>query len=282
MAGPIAIVTDSTADIPAPLAAERRIHVVPMHILWEGRDLRDRIDIDSEVFYTRLVKTRELPTTSQPSPVEFADAFQRARDETDAEAVIALTISSKLSGSYNAALEAIKLVDFPAFVVDTLTGSLAHGLAVLALADARDAGISPEKAADFARQAAARTKMIFALDTLEFLYRSGRISNLRRWIGTALRIKPILHVKDGGIALLEQAHTRRRMLCRLIEIFEQVVDPAKPLHMGVLHGNAIDDMQAFLAEITARWKPARLIQSTVCASIGVHTGPGSLGFAIFQ
>jgi DegV family protein with EDD domain len=278
----IAVMTDSTADIPADLAAQRGIYTVPMHIVWEGKDMRDRIDLDAETFYARLTTARELPTTSQPSLEELSEAYERARAETGAGAVFILTLSAKLSGVYNAACQAAKLVDFPVHVIDSRTGSIATGLAALGLADARDAGIGIEDAVRLARDLVTRTRMIFALDTLEYLYRSGRVSNLQRLLGNALRIKPLLHTTDGRIELLEQVRTRQRMLRRLVEVFDEVVDRARPLHVGVLHSMALDDLQAFTEEIVRRYHPTSLVQNTVCASIAVHTGPGSLGFAVLQ
>jgi DegV family protein with EDD domain len=277
-----AIVTDSTADIPPHLAQDRQIFVAPMHIYWDGEDLRDGIDIAPSAFYERLVKSRVSPTTSQPTLPEFRDIFQRAVRESGAKAVIVLTISAQLSGTYNAACQAAKLMDFPVYPIDTRTGSLAHGLTALSLADARDAGISVRDAVEFAQQLAAKTKMVFALNTLEFLYRSGRVNNLQRLLGTALRIKPILHVQNGGISLMEQVRSRRRQIKRLLELFEETVDSSRPLQLGILHGNALDDMQSFLDSITKNWQPIRIVQNTVCAPVGVHTGPGSLGFAILQ
>jgi DegV family protein with EDD domain len=282
LAARIAIVTDSTADIPADLAQERQIYTIPMQIIWGKETLRDGIDISSEEFYQRLASATDLPTTSHPPLNDFVQVYNRARDETGAEAVLLLTISSRLSGTFNAGRQAAKMTGFAVHVVDTRTGSMAHGLTALALADARDEGISPTEAVKLAPQIAARTKMIFALDTLEFLWRSGRVSHLKWLIASALRIKPILHVKDGGLALLEQVRTRKRMLERLLEIFVEVVDRSRPLRVGVLHGNAPAEMQALLAAIQTRFSPALLIQNTVCAPVGVHTGPGSLGFAILQ
>ncbi len=278
----IAVMTDSTADLPTDLAAQRQICSAPMHIVWEGCDYRDRIDIDPESFYARLVTAREMPTTSQPSLPELVNAYEQARQETGASAVFILTLSSKLSGVYNAAYQAAKLVDFPVHVIDTQTGSIAAGLAALGLADARDAGINVADAVVLARELVQRTKMIFALDTLEYLYRSGRVSSLQRLLGNALRIKPVLHVKDGGIALLEQVRTRQRMLQRLREILDEVIDRSKPIRVGVLHGMVPDDMQAFVDDILRTYNPEVLVQNTVCAPIAVHTGPGSLGFALLQ
>jgi DegV family protein with EDD domain len=277
-----AIVTESTADIPPSLAAERQIFTTPMHIYWDGVDLRDGVDIDPIAFYERLTTSRSHPTTSQPTLPEFAETFQRAREVTGAAAAIVLTMSAKLSGTYNAACQAAEMVGFPVYPVDSRTGSLAHGLAALALADARDQGISEQEGVSLAHQLAARTKMVFALDTLEYLYRSGRVSNLKRLLGTALQIKPILHVQDGGITLLEQVRTRQRQIRRLFQLFEEMVDATQPLRVGILHGNSFDEMNEFVTRVTNHFNPIQLVTNTVCAPVGVHTGPGSLGFAILQ
>ncbi len=282
MGARFAIVTDSTADIPAALARTRQIYTIPMQIIWGQETYRDSVDMTSEEFYRRLVTARELPTTSHPPLYDFVQVFRQAREETGADEVLLLTISAQLSGAYNAGLQAARMADFPVHVIDTRTGSMAHGLTALALADVRDEGLSPREAVAFADETAASTKMIFALDTLEFLYRSGRISQLKWLIGTALQIKPVLHVKNGGIELLEQVRTRQRMISRLLEIFEDVVDRSKPLRVGVLHGVAREDMETLVGAIKARFSPALLVENTVCAPVGVHTGPGSLGFAVLQ
>lgn len=277
-----AIVTESTADIPPDIAAERQITMVPMHICWDGQDLRDGVDIEPVTFYERLVTSQTHPTTSQPTLPEFVEAFHKARKLTRAAAVVVLTMSAKLSGTYNAACQAAKQVDFPVFVVDTKTGSLAHGLTALAVADARDNGMVAEESVGLASRLAAQTRMVFALDTLEYLYRSGRVNNLQRILGAALQIKPILHVQEGGITLFQQVRTRRRQIKRLMGIFDELVDPSRPLRLGILHGNSFEEMQEFVDAIKDRVKPVQLVTNTVCAPVGVHTGPGSLGFAILQ
>lgn len=282
MGASFAIVTDSTADIPADIAQTRQVFTIPMQIIWGKTVSRDNIDMSSEEFYRRLVTARELPTTSHPPLNDFVQAFHQARQQTGADEVLLLTISARLSGAYNAGLQAAAMTDFPVHVIDTRTGSMAHGLTALALADVRDEGLSPREAVAYAEETAARTKMIFALDTLEYLYRSGRISQLKWRIGAALQIKPVLHVKDGGIELLEQVRTRRRMLSRLLEIFEAVVDRSLPLRVGVLHGVAREEIAALAEAIRTRFAPALLLENTVCAPVGVHTGPGSLGFAVLQ
>jgi DegV family protein with EDD domain len=282
MTARIAIVTDSTCDIPASLAAERKIHVLPLHIIWNGQDLLEGIDISREEFYRRLVSEPVSPTTSQPTPEEFADLFQRARDETDAEDVIAVTVSADLSGTYNAAEQALKLVDFPVHLVDSRTTSGALGLHVLAIADVRDSGAPKAEVIQKAYEFVSRTRAMLTIDTLEFLHRSGRVSAARRWIGTMLQIKPILYVKDGKLEALEAVRTRKRALARMMEIFNTWIDGSKPLYVAILFGDTPEDADVYEAELRERWNPAFIMKVIASSAVGVHTGPGAMGLTLFQ
>ncbi|MBN2470817.1 MAG: DegV family protein [Anaerolineae bacterium] len=282
MATPIAIVTDSTSDIPRDLAAERQIHVLPLHIQWGNQSLRDGVDISREEFYQRLPVDPNHPSTSQPTPTEFADFFQRARDEADAKEVVAITISAELSGTYNAALQAVNMVDFPVRLVDSRTTSGALGLHVLAVADLRDASKSLEEVAHQAQAYVARTKATLTIDTLEFLHRSGRVSAARRWIGTLLQIKPILYMKDGKLEALEAVRTRNNALRRMMDIFNSWVQPSPELSFAILYGDTPDDADAFEAELKARWNPRFIMKVIASSAVGVHTGPGAMGLTLFQ
>ncbi len=282
MSARIAIVTDSTSDIPKDIARERGIYVVPLHIMWGTETLRDGVDITTEQFYERLAIEPELPTTSQPTPTEFADAFQQARDETDAEGILVLTISADLSGTYSSAVQAVKMVDFPVRVVDTRVTSLGQTLCVLEAADARDQGASLEEAAALAESLVGRTLVIFTVNTLEYLHKGGRIGGAQRLIGTALNIKPILHVVNGRVEARESIRTRKRALRRLVEIFNEVVDPTRPLKVGVLHGQSADETHEMENVITTRYRPESVITAPVGCAIGTHTGPGVVGFTILQ
>jgi len=274
----IAIVADSTCDLPAAMAAERGIVITPLHIIWGDQTYTDGINITSEQFYQRLVRDPKLPKTSQPAPGEFADKFRLAREKHNADAVVCVTISKKLSGTYASAEAARNLVDFPVEVVDSLTGSIAMGFVALVAADARDQGASLQEIVKTAQDSALRTQMLFAPNTLEFLHRGGRIGGAKRLIGTALNIKPILHVKDGAVEALESVRTRKRVVSRLIEIGTQYRD-RRPLWLGVPHTNP-PDLQLFLDELRNTIQPDRLITSLACPPIGVHIGPEALGLAI--
>lgn len=277
-----ALITDSTSDLPPAIARERQIHVAPLYIIWGQDSLRDGIDITPEQFYRRLAIDPVLPTTSQPTPADFAELYRQAYTESDAEGVLVLTISADLSGTYASAVQARDMVDFPVEVVDLRSVTLGTTMPVLQVADARDQGASLQEAAALARSLANRTQIYFTLDTLEYLHKGGRIGGAKRLIGTAFNIKPVLQIANGRVEAKESIRTRKRALSRLVELFEETVDPTKTLYVGLLHGQAPADADWLEAEIKARWQPARLIKAQVGAVIGVHTGPGAVGFALLQ
>ena len=212
----VAIVTDSTSDIPISIAKERRITIVPLHIQWGNESLTDGVDITPAVFYERLPTATVMPTTSQPSAGEFVEKFKQAREQEGADGIVCITLSKAVSGTYASAEAAIGMVDFPVKLVDSRTASLALGYTAMAAADARDQGKSMDEIASIADAAAKRTAILFTCNTLEYLHRGGRIGGAKRFIGTALNIKPILHVKDGQVAALESVRTRKKAVQRLV------------------------------------------------------------------
>jgi DegV family protein with EDD domain len=278
----VAIVTDSTSDIPLDMAAERQIYIAPMNIIWGQQSYKDSLELSREAFYERLPRDPELPSTSQPSPGEFADLYQRARDETDAEAVVAITISAELSGTHSSAQQAQKMVDFPVHLVDARTTSGALGLHTLAVADLRDEGAPLETVIQQAQAYAQRTRAILTINTLEFLYRSGRVSAARRWIGAALQIKPILYVKDGRMEALEAVRHRGRALSRMLEIFNSWIDPTRPVHIAILYGDTPENADEYEAILQETWQPVRMLKLLASSAVGVHTGPGAMGLTLFQ
>ncbi len=277
-----ALITDSTCDLPPALTSERQIYIIPQVIVWGREILKDGESITSRQFYERLATAKEMPTTSRPAPADVAALFERAREETGADELVVLTVSEEVSGTYPSAQQALKMVDFPVHVLDTRTISLALGMTVLKVADARDAGASPEEAIALARESAARTHALFSVGTLEFLYRGGRIGGARHLIGTALSIKPLLHIKDGRVEALESVRTRKRALKRLMDLADERIDGSRPLWIGIVHGNAAEEAAALHEEALSRWKPDLLVEGWVSPSIGVHAGPGVIGLMIMQ
>jgi DegV family protein with EDD domain len=282
MAARFALLTDTTSDLPPALAAERQIYMAPQVIVWGRETYKDGETITSPQFYKRLATAKEMPTTSRPAPVDVVALMRRALDETGAQEVVMLTVSAEVSGTYSAAQEALKMVDFPVHVLDTRTISLALGIITLRAATARDAGASPAETIELARKLALHSHALFTPGTLEFLHRGGRIGGAKHLIGTALSIKPILQLVDGRVEAVESVRTRKRALARLISLADERRDSTKPLFMGVVHGDAAEEAQALKAEIEQRWKPDLLLDGWVSPSIGVHAGPGVIGLMMVQ
>ncbi|MHB8629524.1 MAG: DegV family protein [Aggregatilineales bacterium] len=276
----IAIVADSTCDLPAEVVKARQIGIVPLHILFGTRSYRDGIDIDNTTFYNRLQREAALPTTSQPTPAEFAEVYRQVREQQNADGLVCVTVSAKLSGTYNSADAARTQVDFPVRVIDSRTVSMGLGFAVLAAADARDQGASLDEISEAARAVGERVELFFTVNTLEFLYRGGRISNAQRMIGSALNIKPILAVRDGQALAIENVRTRKRALARLAELAGCVdAEPGK-LHLAVMDGEAPAEADALAAELQTTLKPVSLTRASLSATLGVHTGPGIVGVGV--
>jgi DegV family protein with EDD domain len=274
----IAIVTDSTCDLSPDIAAARGFEIIPLHILWGTHSYTDGVDMTAEMFYERLARDPELPKTSQASPGEIVDKFRQALDKQKAEAVVCITLGSRLSGTYASAVAARGLVDFPVQVIDTRMVSLALGFIVLAAVDARDRGAGLEDVVQATQRAADHSQLIFTLNTLDYLYRGGRIGGARRFIGTALSIKPVLHIKDGEADVLESIRTRRRAVARLLELAAQYKD-RRPLSLGIIHSGALE-LDEFAGEMQSILKPDYFLQALACPPVGVHAGPGAIGFAV--
>lgn len=281
----IAIITDSTCDLPPALAQDRQIYVTPLHILWGRDNLIDGIDMTPEAFYTRLAASDVLPTTSQPAPNEFAAVYERAIREQGASAILVLTVSKDLSGTYASAQMAASLVDVPVHVADSRNVSIALGLGALRLADARDAGASFEDLIALADSLAACSHIVFAVDTLEYMHKGGRIGGARRLLGTALNIKPILHITpatDGKVEARQSVRTRKRIFDALEGLLAEIIEPGKPLYVGVLHGGVPEDAARVRAIVEARYEPVILVTTQLSSVVSVHTGPGTIGFAVVQ
>ncbi len=214
----IAIVTDSTSDLPVDTAAQHHIEIVPQHILWRTQSYLDGVQLKIADFYERLAHKSEMPKTSQPPPADFAVAYRHAREVNNADAVVCVTVSSTLSGTYNSAEAARALVDFPVQVVDSRSVTMGLGFAVLAAARARDQGATLAETAEAAAETGKKAHVFFTVNTLEFLQRGGRIGKAQRVIGTALSIKPIFRVYDGQVHSAETVRTRRRALARMLEL----------------------------------------------------------------
>ena len=274
MAYKIALVTDSTCDIPTTWVRQYEISVVPMTIVFGSQQYLDGVDITAEQFYDRLPTEPNHPSTSQVTPHQFLQAFQNAA-AAGAQSILAITISSAMSGTYNAALLGAKQVRFPVTVVDAKGPTMTIGWQVLAAARAREAGGSLDEMVLAVEEVRERLHYHIVLDTLEYLVKGGRISGAAKFIGNVLNIKPQIRVnhQTGTVEAGDVSRTRARALETLYSSFFKKVDGTKPLRIAVLHNAAYEEAKALADRITAEYAPLELIIGIVSPVLGAHTGP---------
>jgi DegV family protein with EDD domain len=270
----IALITDSTCDLPQDYLDRYHIQVVPLTIIWDGQEYLDGVDLKAEDFYRRLDGSPTIPTTSQPTPESFYQAYKQAREQ-GAESALVITISSAMSGTYASAQNAAGMIDIPVEVLDSKSNSMSLGWQVLAAARAREGGGGLQEMIQAADQARQSMVYLVTLDTLEYLYKGGRIGGASHFIGNLLDLKPQISVnhQTGEVEGGRRSRTRRKALQDLFTDFFSRIDPEKELRVAVLHNAAIEEAQALASRIEDELHPAELIISIVSPVLGVHTGP---------
>jgi DegV family protein with EDD domain len=274
----IGLVTDGTCDLPASVAAEHHIKVVPHHVIWGEQTYTDGVNLTAQEFYERLGREKVLPKTAQPSAAEFADAFRAVQVQSNVDAILCVATSQRITGAHGSAVLASSMVDFPVRVIDSHTATVALGLTVLATADAIQGGADLDEAEQFAIDAAKRSHFYFTLDTLEYLYRGGRIGNAQRLVGSVLSIKPILNIQEGIVAPFENVRSRKKAIARLVEV-ATVTAKSHPVRLAVVHTNApeLDELSQTLRDAL---QPDQFFQSLACSPVGVYAGPRSIGIGV--
>jgi len=279
---PVAVVTDSSAYLPDGFAARHAVHVVPLHVLIDDRSGLDGVDIGPAEVAAALVG-RHTVTTSRPNPDEFVRTYRRLLAD-GADGIVSVHLSRELSGTWESARLAAKEVGVDRVrVVDSRTAVMGLGFAVLRAATAAIGGESGAEVENVAVAAAARTTTYFVLETLEYLRRGGRIGSAAAFLGTALAVKPVLHVKDGHIVPLEKVRTTNRAVARLVDLAEQATDAtgADSVELAVHHLAAHDRAVELATRLDERISPASgCLVSELGAAIGAHTGPGMLGVVV--
>ena len=275
----VRIVTDSTCDLPRALVEAHGITVVPLTVFFGDDALLDGVDISAEEFYERLTSSPELPRTSQPS----AELFRAAYEELGAngDEIVSIHISSKLSGTLNAASVAREEVAHSVHIdiIDSYNVSLGLGLVVIEAARSAQAGGTLEEVVATARRVMDRVTVHVSLDTLEYLQRGGRIGRARSFLGSILSVKPILHVEDGEVAPFERVRTHTKATAR---IFEIASGQGRAKEMFVASGGNEAEARALLERLRAVLPHTDLLLGTLGPAVGVYTGPGALGIAALE
>jgi DegV family protein with EDD domain len=276
----VTVITDSTAYIPKEALGELNIPVMPLWLLWGDERFRDGVDIDPPTFYSRLREAKVLPTTSQPSAGEFEQFFREAGGEGDG--IAAVLVSSKLSGTVaSAQLAQADLPELNIRIVDSLSISMSLGFIVLAAARAADAGKSLDEVIAAAEEMRKRVHILFAVDTLKYLHRLGRIGGAKRLLGTALSIKPLLHLEDGRVEALTQVRTKRKAIAHMLEEVEKRLDGKRIAEAAVLDIDTREEGDAVAEQVKARFDLTTVYRTAVSPVVGTHAGPGTVGIAFY-
>lgn len=279
--GTVQIVTDSTSDIKQEDAERAGITIVPAYVFFGEEQFRDGVTISAAEFYHRLQQRGAFPKTAQPSPQDFADAFATLAPNGP---VLALTCSSKMSGTYNSALIGRDMVlkDHPDAAIEIVDSLLvAMGLGVLAQDAAQRArdGMEIEELAEWARDTASRTRIYFAVDTLEYLARGGRIGKAQRFLGGLLSVKPVLEFRDGEVHPLERVRSRAKAHALLESLALQSGNPEQLAYASTTDHERANEMASRARE---RLGLDDVPVYTIGAAVGTYAGPGCVGVAIIS
>jgi DegV family protein with EDD domain len=274
---PVAIVTDSTADLPPALAAARSVTVVPLTLHFEGKSLLDGVDITPEEFYRKLPSATTHPTTSQPSPGRFAVAYAALLQEH--ESVVSIHISEKLSGTVASARQAADMTDPKRVrVIDSEVVSMSLGLVTLVASELAGQDLDADSIEKRVIAMRPHLHTYFSVATLEFLRRGGRIGRASALLGSVLQVKPVLCIRDGLVTPLERVRTFERALNRIVEL-TRAVDRGKGVCVIVGHADSQSDAERVGRELESI--ADTLMIQPLGPVVGAHAGPGVVGVGCY-
>jgi DegV family protein with EDD domain len=273
----VKVVIDSTSDIPEKLAKEWDITVVPTYVVLGGKCYRDRLDISEDEIYAKLDRDSLFPTTSVPSPKDFADVYNRLADETDE--IISIHPTSRETGVYNAAVLGKGLVGKKCNIEIIDSQSVAMACGILAIAAAKEAktGASLGKVAEVVRQSIPRMHLILVLDTLKYVVRGGRVGKGYGLLGSVLRVKPLLTMREGKLTLAGVARTRATAIKRLYDFVE---DFPQVSEIAVSYTTSTEEAEALAERIKSVHPDTPLYLTRVGPVLGTHAGPGAMGVGV--
>jgi DegV family protein with EDD domain len=278
-----AIVLDSTSDFFDARERHSNMRVVPLYVLFDGEALRDHVDIGPAAFYERLATAKTLPTTSQPTPADFLACYEELR-AAGFTRIWSLHLTSKLSGTHESAVRAAEQLGGDIVrVVDTETASLACALLAEAIDRRLGRGTTDEEIEELLARFKDVNRVVFTVDTLEYLQKGGRIGKAQALAGSLLHVKPILSVRDGVIEPVGRVRGRQKAVAEFAKLFAAGSDDRDGLRLAIAHANApewVDILTTMAHE--ARPRATVELVETLGAVVGTHAGPGAVGFFWFQ
>ncbi|ERN53177.1 DegV family protein [Alkalihalophilus marmarensis] len=278
----VVVVTDSTADIPKELAEQLNITVIPLNVIFsEEETYQDGVTLTSTEFYEKVVAEDRIPSTSQPTPYQFEELYRELLTEEDTT-IISIHLSSKMSGTYQAAMIAKQSLDLSdkLHVIDSKRASYAIGIIVVEVAKMANEGKSVEECLSRIDELMNATKVYFLVDTLEFLQKNGRIGKASAMLGSLLKIKPILSLtEDGEVYPVEKVRGQKKALSRILEVLRDQYGQER-VHVGVSHAVNEELAREMLDRMRAEFNVESEVITDIGAVIGAHVGPGTVAFSI--
>ncbi len=270
----VAIITDSTCDVPIEWREEFDITVVPSIVIFGEKQYLDGVEMTAEQFYERLPNEKYHPSTSHPSPAAFLEAYRNAVKK-GAKQIFTIVVAKAMSGTYIAAQQAAAEIDIPVTIIDSCSNSMGLGWQIIAAARARKNGGDLSDmiaAAEYVRE---RMVYFVSLNTLEYLSKGGRIGDAIRLVESVLTIKPLVYVKpeNGTVGASLPSRSRKLALQVLQREFFKKININLPMHIAVLHNNALEEAKTLAQKVKELYSPQELFITIVSPILGVHTGP---------
>ncbi|WP_299094884.1 DegV family protein [uncultured Metabacillus sp.] len=276
-----AILTDSTAYITKELRERHHIHMIPLSVIFGTETYQEEIEITAEEFFAKVKEMQTLPTTSQPSVGEFVAIFERLAKEYDA--VISIHLSSGVSGTYNGAVTAGKMVeDLKVYPFDSEMSCMVQGFYALEAANMAEAGKTPDDILGRLEEMKQSMRAYFMVDDLTNLQRGGRLSSAQALIGSLLQVKPILHFENKVIVPFEKIRTRKKALNRVFELFHEDAIQKIPMRAVVIHANRPEEAAKMKQELEEKYPHVECLTSYFGPVIGTHLGEGAIGLGWYR
>jgi DegV family protein with EDD domain len=281
----VAIVTDTTACVPPEQVAWYNIEVVPIQLIVGDKTYRDGIDINPTEFFALLRQSKKVPTTSSSSPDHYLEAYQRA--SLRATSILCLTEPSKFSAMFNSARLAADMAretlrNTAIDVLECTTAAAGQGLVALAAAKAAALDKPLEIVKEIARSIMSRVNLLATLDTLQYLVKSGRVPQAAAMVNTILNIKPIFTLNHSDAHTVALPRTMKSAINRMLKLMEPMVKKGHPLHVAVMHADALEQAVSFKNRISSQYECREIFITEFTPVMGVHTGPGLIGVAFYS
>jgi DegV family protein with EDD domain len=275
----VKIVTDTLSDITSDLAMELGVTVVPLYVRFGDAVYRDRVEITTDEFYHRLVSDPVFPSTTQPTPSDFLEVYKKLVRETNE--ILVIVVSSKLSGTYQSAIQAKEMLKSECWVeiIDSLSVAMGMGLIVIKAANAVKEGANLNEVTELARRAVMRSHLVAYFDTLKYLARGGRIGKAQGLLGSMLSVKPLLTIKDGELTPVTRV---RSINAGLDYLYNYVANISKIEGLAVEHATTPDDANKLVERLGAIYPKEHIYRAVISPVVGTHAGPNAMAVSVLE